>query len=82
MHLGWPLEVPVELHRPEPIIILNKLYSWYVYHENEEDMGMSISAASYIGGEAHLVPQATHSYAPDINEDPLTALKDFKYVGP
>lgn len=75
----------VELHKLGPTIILDEFYSWYIYHEKEEDMGTSISAASYIDGESHLVPRAVYSYAPDVNEDPVILIdgltKNFRYVG-
>jgi hypothetical protein len=28
-----------------------QFYSWYIYHENEEDMGKAVSAAAYIDGK-------------------------------
>ena len=76
----------VELHKLGPTVILDEFYSWYIYHEKEENMGTSISAASYIDGESRLVPRATLSCAPDVNGDPVILIdgltKNFRYVGP
>ena len=83
---GDDLKELVELHKLGPTVILDEFYSWYIYHEKEEDMGTSISAASYIDGESHLIPRAAHSYAPDVNGDPVILIdgltKNFRYVGP
>jgi len=74
----------VELHKLGPTVILDEFYSWYIYHEKEGDMGTSISAASYIDGEFHLVSRAVHLYSPDVNEDPVILIdgltKNFRYV--
>lgn len=56
---GDDLKELVELHKLGPTVILDEFYSWYIYHEKEEDMGTSISAASYIDGESHLVPRTS-----------------------
>jgi len=83
---GDNLKELVELHKLGPTVILDEFYSWYIYHEKEGDMGTSISAASYIDGESHLVPQAVHSGAPGVNEDPVILIdgliKNFRYAGP
>jgi len=57
---GDDLKELVELHKLGPTIILDEFYSWYIYHEKEEDMGTSVSAASYIDGESYLVLRAVH----------------------
>jgi aspartate/methionine/tyrosine aminotransferase len=52
---GNDLKELVELHKLGPTVILDEFYSWYIYHEKEEDMGTSISGASYIDGESSLL---------------------------
>jgi len=67
---GNDLKELVELHKLGPTVILDEFYSWYIYHEKEEDMGTSISGASYID---------------DVNEDPVILIdgltKNFRLPG-
>ncbi|KAI0074209.1 aminotransferase [Panus rudis PR-1116 ss-1] len=47
---GQELKELVEMSREtNTTLILDEFYSWYIYPENEEDYGKSISSASYIG---------------------------------
>jgi len=45
---GQDLEALVSLSREGTTVILDEFYSWYIYPENEQDYGQSISSASYI----------------------------------
>ncbi|CCA66656.1 related to aspartate aminotransferase [Serendipita indica DSM 11827] len=56
---GDELKELVELSKQKTTIILDEFYSWYIYHENNEDIGTSISGASYID---------------DVNEDPVVLI--------
>lgn len=46
---GQELEELVNLGREEHItLILDEFYSWYIYHDNEEDIGKPVSSAAYV----------------------------------
>jgi len=67
---GDNLKELVDLHKLGTTIILDEFYSWYIYHEDEEDIGTSISAASYVD---------------DVNGDPVILIdgltKNFRLPG-
>ncbi|KZV96169.1 PLP-dependent transferase [Exidia glandulosa HHB12029] len=48
MIAGKDLEQLVQLGREHTTVILDEFYSWYMYPENEEDFGKSLSAAEYV----------------------------------
>jgi len=46
---GKDLQDLVNLGRDQHItLVLDEFYSWYIYHENEEDLGKPISSAAYV----------------------------------
>ncbi|TDL24937.1 PLP-dependent transferase [Rickenella mellea] len=45
---GNDLKTLVDLSRESTTLILDEFYSWYIYPENEQEWGNSISSASYI----------------------------------
>ncbi|KII88115.1 hypothetical protein PLICRDRAFT_110452 [Plicaturopsis crispa FD-325 SS-3] len=45
---GEELKDLVALSRESTTLILDEFYSWYIYPENEEDYGKSVSSAAYI----------------------------------
>jgi aspartate/methionine/tyrosine aminotransferase len=46
---GKDLKDLVEVSREQTTtVILDEFYSWYIYHDNDEDLGKSISSAEYI----------------------------------
>ncbi|KAF8735827.1 hypothetical protein AX14_001403 [Amanita brunnescens Koide BX004] len=45
---GHDLKELVGLSREGTTIILDEFYSWYIYHDNDKDIGTSISSAAYI----------------------------------
>ncbi|KAK0211786.1 pyridoxal phosphate-dependent transferase [Armillaria fumosa] len=53
---GNELKELVSLSREGTTLILDEFYSWYIYSDNEKDLGKSISSAEYIQ---------------DVNEDPI-----------
>jgi len=53
---GDELKELVALSKKHTTLILDEFYSWYIYHDNNADVGKSVSAASYID---------------DVNEDPV-----------
>ncbi|PVF95854.1 PLP-dependent transferase [Serendipita vermifera] len=53
---GDELRELVRLSKQKTTLILDEFYSWYIYHDKEEDIGKSVSGAAYID---------------DVNEDPV-----------
>lgn len=56
---GEELKDLVALSKNKTTLILDEFYAWYIYHQNNEDMGKSVSAAAYVE---------------DINEDPVVII--------
>lgn len=46
--MGEDLKSLVALSREKTTLILDEFYSWYIYPENEEDYGQSLSSAAFI----------------------------------
>jgi aspartate/methionine/tyrosine aminotransferase len=46
---GQELQELIALGREEHIsLVLDEFYSWYIYHQNEEDVGQPVSSAAYV----------------------------------
>ncbi|KAG8818548.1 hypothetical protein FRC17_010792 [Serendipita sp. 399] len=53
---GEELKELIGLSKSKTTLILDEFYSWYIYHDNPEDVGKSVSGAAYIE---------------DVNDDPV-----------
>ncbi|KAG8858146.1 hypothetical protein FRC20_012059 [Serendipita sp. 405] len=63
---GDELKELVGLSKSKTTIILDEFYSWYIYHDNPEDIGKSVSGATYID---------------DVNEDSVILIDGLTKVG-
>jgi aspartate/methionine/tyrosine aminotransferase len=46
---GKELQDLINLGRESHVtLVLDEFYSWYIYHENEQDVGKPVSSAAYV----------------------------------